>query len=109
VIASVCNMQTTLRVILLFAFAVAPFVIGLNFPEAKSYKWFPGGPVFFYFLTGMFWCCLFTYTWVRASLMAQKWPLGLLPLVLFAFGFPAFWIWLGIAMTVQSIRGGAIP
>jgi hypothetical protein len=50
---------TSLRATLLFVLAAVPFAIMLRVRDDSYYKFIPGGSVFFYFLTGLGWCCLF--------------------------------------------------
>jgi hypothetical protein len=102
-------LATWLRVILLFVLATVPFAIMLPVPADSHYKFIPGGFVFFYFLTGLAWCCLFIYTWVHAGFRAQKRLLWMLPLVLFAFGLPGYIVCFYVAVWVQALRGVAPP
>jgi hypothetical protein len=61
-----------LRVILLFLLAIVPFVMAVNFPVEKYYRFIPGGAVICYLCTGLTWCSLFINTCYHTS-SAPRW------------------------------------
>jgi hypothetical protein len=86
--------------------ALIPFV--LSFEEVPLMHVRPfEGPAYvpFCMVSGLLWCALFTLFFVRSSASERKKMLWLLPLVLFAFSFPAAYVTLWLAFAWAEAHG----
>jgi len=97
-----------LNVALLLVWAVVPVTVMLASPGAQ-FSILSGGGGTFCFLWGLAWCLFFAYAWHRADPAKEKHLLWMLPLVLFAFGIPAYYAILCVVVMIQTARGVAPP
>ena len=96
------------KIFLLLLMAGIPFAVFTRYPFDDAYKWFPGGAIFFFFLCGFAWCILYANTLYRADPARMRVLLWLAPLALFAFAWPAWFLWLGIGFAWAGWTGQAI-
>jgi len=96
-----------IQVVLLFVLAIVPFYIVWSDPTGAHYRFLSGnGYLWFCIPTGVLWCSVFTYFFVRASARDRLKLLFLSPLALFAFGEPACWLILWLMFTYTFLSKG---